>query len=60
MNRRLRTDIETVFIAPAADSGFISASLVRQVLAAGGAVDAFVPPAVVARIGRTPTNGKDI
>lgn len=45
-NRRLAPAIETVFLVAAADVSFISSTLIKEILAAGGSVDAFVPDAV--------------
>jgi pantetheine-phosphate adenylyltransferase len=50
MNRALLPGLETVFLAPAPAHSFVSATLVRQIAALGGEVDAFVSPAVLARI----------
>jgi len=52
MNRRLAPEIETFFVAAAEECTFLSASLVRQVAAAGGDVSAFVPAPVQRRIDR--------
>ena len=46
MNRHLIPDIETLFLTPAEQYGFISSSLVREISRLGGDVSAFVPPAV--------------
>jgi pantetheine-phosphate adenylyltransferase len=45
-NRRLAPGIETVFLAAAAESSFISSTLIKEILSAGGSVDAFVPEPV--------------
>ena len=45
MNRHL-TDVDTVFLPSAAVSAHISSSLVKEVVALGGDVRPFVPPAV--------------
>jgi len=45
-NRRLAPGIETVFLVAAAESSFISSTLIKEILTAGGSVDAFVPEAV--------------
>ncbi len=47
MNRELRPEIETVFLAPEVDFSFLSSSLVREVAALGGDVSRFVPPPVL-------------
>jgi pantetheine-phosphate adenylyltransferase len=45
-NRRLAPGIETVFLVASADAAFISSTLIKEILAAGGSVDAFVPDSV--------------
>ncbi len=47
MNRRLDSRIETVFMTPAEETSFISASLVKEVALHGGDVSPFVHKAVV-------------
>lgn len=47
MNRRLDNTIETVFMTPAEETSFISASLVREIALHGGDVSQFVHKAVV-------------
>ena len=49
-NRRLAPDIETVFLVAQGESGFISSTLIKEILKVGGAVDQFVPPAVLASL----------
>ena len=46
MNRHLIPDVETLFLTPAEEYGFISSSLVREISRLGGDVSDFVPPAV--------------
>ncbi|MBP6749641.1 MAG: pantetheine-phosphate adenylyltransferase [Xanthomonadaceae bacterium] len=46
MNRHLIPDVETLFLTPAEQCGFISSSLVREVSRLGGDVSGFVPAAV--------------
>jgi pantetheine-phosphate adenylyltransferase len=46
MNRHLIPGVETLFLTPAEEYGFISSSLVREISRLGGDVSAFVPPAV--------------
>ncbi|MFC3717121.1 pantetheine-phosphate adenylyltransferase [Luteimonas soli] len=46
MNRHLIPDVETLFLTPAEQYGFISSSLVREISRLGGDVSAFVPAAV--------------
>lgn len=50
MNREMRPEIETVFLAPDAQHSFLSASLVREIASLGGDVAAFVPPPVLQRL----------
>lgn len=50
MNRTLHPDIETVFLTPAEQYTFISASIVREIARFGGDVSKFVSPAVAARL----------
>lgn len=60
MNRHLIPDVETLFLTPAEQYGFISSSLVREISRLGGDVAGFVPSAVARaleaewrRIGKT-------
>ena len=46
MNRHLIPGVETLFMTPAEQYGFISSSLVREISRLGGDVSAFVPPSV--------------
>lgn len=50
MNRHLIPHVETLFLTPAEQYGFISSSLVREISRLGGDVSAFVPPAVDAAL----------
>ncbi len=50
MNRHLIPEVETLFLTPAEEYGFISSSLVREISRLGGDVSAFVPPAVAAAL----------
>lgn len=43
MNRRLRPDIESIFLIPSEKYSFLSSSLVTEVASLGGDVSAFVP-----------------
>ena len=47
MNRHLIPEVETLFLTPAEQYGFISSSLVREISRLGGDVSGFVPTAVV-------------
>ncbi|MFN2381114.1 MAG: pantetheine-phosphate adenylyltransferase [Guyparkeria sp.] len=53
INRRLNNELETVFLSPAEDLGFISSSIVRELARLGGDVTDFVPPAVVQALGKS-------
>lgn len=50
MNRRLYPDVETVFLTPADEFMFISATMVREIATLGGDVRMFVQPEVEARL----------
>jgi pantetheine-phosphate adenylyltransferase len=47
MNRNLYPDVETVFLTPAEQYQFISATIVREIASLGGDVSKFVQPLVV-------------
>ena len=46
MNRRLAVDIETIFMTPAEQFGYISSSLIKEIAKLGGDVSEFVDPLV--------------
>lgn len=50
MNRKLDPDVETVFLTPAEQYTFISATMVREISRFGGDVSKFVSPVVAARL----------
>ena len=50
MNRRLRPDIETVFMMASEAYSFISSRLVKEVFSLGGNIAGLVPPAVEIRM----------
>jgi pantetheine-phosphate adenylyltransferase len=50
MNRRLRPDIETVFMMSSEAYSFISSRLVKEVFGLGGNVAGLVPPSVEIRL----------
>jgi pantetheine-phosphate adenylyltransferase len=50
MNRRLRPDIETVFMMANEAYSFISSRLVKEVFGLGGDITGLVPPSVEARL----------
>jgi len=50
MNRRLRPDIETVFMMASEAHSFISSHLVKEVIRLGGNISGLVPPPVETRL----------
>lgn len=50
MNRTLHPDVETLFLTPAEQYTFISASIVREIARFGGDVSKFVSPLVGAKL----------
>ena len=52
MNRRLRPEIETVFLTAGEEYSFISSNLVKEVASLGGSVTGIVPLSVEARLQR--------
>ena len=50
MNRELQPGLEMVFMTPAVEFTFLSASLVREVASLGGDVSRFVSPPVLRRL----------
>ena len=50
MNRSLSPGLETVFLTPAEQYMFISASMVREIARLGGDVSTFVHPLIAARL----------
>lgn len=50
MNRALHPDVETLFLTPAEQYTFISASIVREIARFGGDVSKFVSPLVMAKL----------
>ena len=50
MNRRLRPDIETVFMMANEAYSFISSRLVKEVFGLGGNINGLVPPSVEGRL----------
>ena len=47
MNRKLYPDVETLFLTPAEQYMFISATMVREIASLGGDVSPFVNPVVI-------------
>jgi pantetheine-phosphate adenylyltransferase len=50
MNRRLRPEVETVFMMPAEPYTYVSSRLVKEVVALGGSVHGLVPALVEERL----------
>jgi pantetheine-phosphate adenylyltransferase len=50
MNRRLRPEVETVFMMPAEPYTYVSSRLVKEVVALGGSVHGLVPEVVEDRL----------
>jgi pantetheine-phosphate adenylyltransferase len=50
MNRRLNSEIETVFLMPSEEHTYLSSSLVREIASAGGDVSQFVPELVAVKL----------
>lgn len=56
MNRHLIPDVETLFMTPAEQFGFISSTLVREVARLGGDVSGFVPASVARALSEARAN----
>ena len=52
MNRRLKPEVETVFMMPREDYIYLSSRLVKEVFFLGGDLDGLVPPRVLDRLAR--------
>ena len=50
MNRRLRGNIETLFMVPNEEFTFVSSSLVKEVFSLGGSIEGLVPAIVEERL----------
>ncbi len=50
MYRRLKPDLESIFLTPAEEFAFLSSTIIREVAIHGGEVEQFVPPAVYTAI----------
>jgi len=59
MNRTLIPDVETVFLTPAEQYMFVSATIVREIAGLGGDVSKFVHPMVQARMAERVAQRKD-
>ncbi len=58
MNRKLRPDIETVFMMTGEDYFYVSSNLVREVASLGGNVQGLVPPNVLSKLKAKYSGGK--
>lgn len=58
MNRRLRPEIETVFLMAGEAYSFISSRLVKEVFALGGNISGLVPPSVEAQLKKRALRGR--
>ncbi|MBI4903200.1 MAG: pantetheine-phosphate adenylyltransferase [Acidobacteria bacterium] len=52
MNRRLRPDVETIFVMASEAHSFVSSRLVKEVWKLGGNISGLVPPPVLSRLER--------
>lgn len=50
MNRRMQSQVETLFLTPAENLSFVSSSLVREIAMLGGDISEFVPPNVMSAL----------
>ena len=50
MNRKLKPNLETVFMMPAVAYSYLSSRMVREIARLGGPVTGLVPPAVEQRL----------
>jgi pantetheine-phosphate adenylyltransferase len=57
MNRKLRPDLETIFMMPAEQYSYISSRLVKEIFRLGGSVRGLIPQMVEDRL-RKKVNGK--
>ena len=46
MNRKLETDVETIFLMPKEEYTYLSSRIIKEIARLGGDVSSFVPPAV--------------
>jgi pantetheine-phosphate adenylyltransferase len=60
MNRALDADIETVFMMPSEEYGFITSSVIKEVASFGGSVRGFVPEEVESALQKKFKMVKDI
>jgi pantetheine-phosphate adenylyltransferase len=58
MNRKLSTDIETVFLPTAVDYGYLSSNMVKMLAGFGASTNGLVPPGVQRRLADRTAAGK--
>ena len=58
MNQQMAPDIETIYLAPAIETTFLSSSTIREVFRLGGDISPFVPPPVVRFMREKRTRGE--
>ena len=46
MNRKLNSDVETIFLTPKEEYTYLSSRIIKEIARLGGDVSSFVPPAV--------------
>lgn len=56
INRRLASDIETVFLIPSEKHAYLSSSVVKEVACFGGDISKFVPKTVATKLAEKYTN----
>lgn len=49
-NKKINPDVETMFMATAAENMFLSSSMVKQIASFGGDISSFVPECILQRI----------
>jgi len=50
LNRRMRPELETVFLMASEEYSFVSSRMIREIFQLGGDVTSFVPSIVTARL----------
>lgn len=58
MNRKLSSDIETIFMMTHSEYSYLSSSLVKEVFKFGGDITDFVPPEVIVKLNEKLGGGK--
>ena len=52
MNRKLETEVETIFLMPKEEYTYLSSRIVKEIARLGGDVSSFVPAPVAKAFGR--------